>query len=58
VVGVPVVVAVGGVLPMLGVSLVALLAVDLVAGAAGRRAAWAAPISPVPADVRGPASRP
>lgn len=58
VVGVPVVVAVGWALPTLGVSLVAFLAVDLVAGAVHRRrAARIAPVSPVPAGLREPASR-
>jgi uncharacterized iron-regulated membrane protein len=56
--GVPVTVAVGWALPMLGVTLVAFLAVDLVVGAVGRRrAARIAPVSPAPAGVRERASR-
>jgi uncharacterized iron-regulated membrane protein len=58
VVGVPLVVAVGWALPVLGVSLVGFLVIDLLAGVLrGRRAAVIAPVSPVPVDTVEPAAK-
>ena len=49
VMGVPVVLAVGWAMPVLGVSLLAFLAADLIAGAVQRRRTRAVPVSPPPA---------
>jgi uncharacterized iron-regulated membrane protein len=56
--GVPVVVAIGYFLPMVGIPLVAFLVIDLIVGTVGNRRTPAVPVSPAPAGAQIPEQRP